>query len=55
MTTRDPETGERDLDTLRVIRGYRGQRDTDGAILFGVYADVEEPGLVRVGDALELL
>lgn len=55
MTTRHPETGERDLDTLRVIRGYRGQRDTDGAILFGVYADVEEPGLVRVGDALELL
>lgn len=55
MTTRDPETGERDLDTLRFIRGYRGQRDTDGAILFGVYADVEQPGTVRTGDRVELL
>lgn len=55
MTTRHPETGERDLDTLRLIRGYRGQREADGAILFGVYADVDEPGPVRTGDPVELL
>jgi uncharacterized protein YcbX len=55
FTTRDPETGERDLDTLRLIRGYRGQREPDGAILFGMYADVERPGTVRVGDAVEPL
>jgi uncharacterized protein YcbX len=54
VTTRDPETGERDLDTLRVLKDYRGQRESDGAVLFGVYASVERPGLVRVGDAVAL-
>jgi uncharacterized protein YcbX len=51
VTTRDPETGERDLDTLRLLKDYRGQRESDGAVLFGVYASVEQPGVVRVGDA----
>jgi uncharacterized protein YcbX len=55
FTTRHPETGVRDLDTLRLIASYRGRRDDDGAILFGVYADVERPGVVRLGDAVELL
>lgn len=55
FTTRDPETGERDLDALRVLRGYRGQRPSDGAIVFGMYADVERPGTVRVGDVVEPL
>jgi uncharacterized protein len=53
-TTRHPESGERDLDTLRLIKGYRGVRDGQ-AIDFGVYAAVEEPGRVRVGDAVEPL
>jgi hypothetical protein len=52
VTTRDPETGERDLDTLRLLKDYRGRRDSDGAVLFGVYATVERPGVVRVGDPL---
>jgi len=51
VTTRDPDTGERDLDTLRLLKDYRGQRQSDGAVLFGVYATVEQPGAVRVGDA----
>jgi uncharacterized protein YcbX len=55
VTTRDPDTGERDLDTLRLIKDYRGQRESDGAILFGVYGQVVEPGRVRVGDRLEPL
>ena len=46
-----PGTGERDLDTLRLLKDYRGQRESDGAVLFGVYAYVEQPGVVRVGDA----
>ena len=55
VTTRDPDTGAVDLDTLRLIKGYRGQRPEDGAILFGVYAQVERPGRVRVGDPVEPL
>jgi len=46
--TYDPATGQRDLDALRAIKDYRGVMD--GEICFGVYADVVEPGRVRVGD-----
>jgi uncharacterized protein len=49
VTTQSPDTGERDLDTLREIRGYRGTIP-DGGIPFGVYADVVQPGRIRVGD-----
>ena len=52
VTTRNPETGERDLDTLRLIKAYRGVRDGE-AIDFGVYAEVVQPGRVAVGDAVE--
>ena len=54
ITTRNPDTGERDFDTLRAIRAYRGVRDGE-AIDFGVYGDVLEPGRVRVGDRVEPL
>lgn len=51
-TTRNPDTGTPDLDTLRAIKGYRGLRD--GSYLdFGVFARVLEPGEVRVGDPVE--
>jgi uncharacterized protein YcbX len=54
VTTQSPDTGIRSLDTLAGIRAYRGQRD--GKHLdFGVYLDVERPGRVRVGDAVEPL
>ena len=46
--TYDPETGLRDFDALRAIDEYRGK--IDGQVCFGVYADVVEPGRVRVGD-----
>jgi uncharacterized protein YcbX len=51
-TTRDPDTGMRDLDTLREIAAYRGKRDGK-KIDFGVYAQVVRPGRVRVGDPVE--
>jgi hypothetical protein len=53
MTTRNPQSGERDMDTLRMIAGYRSQQDGD--ICFGVYADVVQPGTVAVGDTVEPL
>jgi uncharacterized protein YcbX len=54
VTTRDPETGSRDLDTLGALAGYRPPLD-DGGLPFGIYATVERPGEVRLGDAVELL
>ena len=30
MTTHDPDTGERDLDTLRAIKDYRGSGERQG-------------------------
>lgn len=54
MTTRNPETGVRDFDTLKAIKAYRGVSDRK-AIDFGVYADVESPGRVSVGDPVEPL
>jgi uncharacterized protein YcbX len=54
ITTQDPDTGIRDLDTLRTIMAYRGLRDGK-RIDFGVLGDVTEPGRVRVGDEVVLL
>ncbi len=53
LTTRHPESGERDADTLRWIDQTRGR--VDGDVMFGVYADVSEPGMVRVGDLVEVV
>ena len=52
LTTMHPVTGEKDFDTLRLLAEYR-KRGTE--LLFGVYADVVEPGGIRVGDAVEPL
>jgi len=51
ITTKDPDTGERDFDSLRAIKAYRG-RLPDGGVPFGVYANVEEPGEIALGDEL---
>jgi uncharacterized protein YcbX len=53
-TTQNPENGARDFDTLRLIPAYRGFANGKH-VEFGVYADVEEPGRVRVGDPVEPL
>ena len=57
ITTHDPSTGERDLDTLRTILGYRGFRvgDPDKKIDFGVLGDVDVPGRISVGDEVRVL
>ena len=51
VTTCDPDSAVSDLDTLKVLAGYR----RDGVVEplpFGVYCDVAVPGRVRVGDAV---
>ena len=58
ITTQDPDSGARDLDTLRTIIAYRGlMPDANGApkAMFGVLADVERPGRVRLGDKVMML
>jgi hypothetical protein len=42
------------MDTLRLIASYRPP-GADKQIYFGVYADVEAPGTVRVGDPVHPL
>ena len=54
ITTQDPDTGVRSLDTLGAIKRYRGAR-AGTKLDFGMYARVEQPGRVRVGDAVEPL
>ncbi|MBI3745034.1 MAG: MOSC domain-containing protein [Chloroflexi bacterium] len=58
ITTQDPDSGTRDLDTLRTIIGYRGLiPDASGVpkAMFGVLADVERPGRIRLGDEVRRL
>ncbi len=52
--THHPETGKRDRATLRGILAYRrpANRDDPVQVPFGVYAYVEEPGRIAVGDAV---
>ena len=51
ITTFDPDTGQRDFDTPRLLLSYRpGAR----APYFGVYAAVESAGAVSVGDQVEV-
>ena len=54
VTTKDPDTGETDLDTLRVLKAYRGDAPTTEALPFGVWGEVVTPGAVRVGDPVAL-
>ncbi len=47
ITTHDPDTGEQDMDTLRLILSYRPDPQ---AAYFGMYGIVEHPGSVSLGD-----
>ena len=48
-TTANPETGERDLDTLKLLRDNWGHQN------FGVYAEVIKGGAIRRGDTATLV
>ena len=54
VTTQDPETGIRSLDTLRLIAETRSHVPTTEPLPFGVWAEVLVPGHVRVGDRVVL-
>lgn len=50
ITTRDPDTGEGDLDTLKLLATYRHKIGTTEPLAFGIYGEVLEGGPVAVGD-----
>ena len=54
VTTLDPDSGIRDLDTLGTIADYRGDVPTLEPLPFGVWGEVVEPGPVAVGDPVEV-
>jgi len=66
VTNENPDTGVVDFSTLKSIVRYRGELAADlttpvahlpdnGAVIFGMYATVEEPGSIGLGDRVELL
>jgi uncharacterized protein YcbX len=50
VTTCDPDTAERDFDTLGVLATYRREVETTEPLPLGVVGDVVATGRVRVGD-----
>ncbi len=52
VTTQDPDSGVKDWNTLTQIARLR-QRIPGGGLPFGMYARVETPGSIRVGDPVE--
>lgn len=48
-TTANPETGERDADTLKTLKEVWGHKD------FCVYAEVTHTGEIALGDTIEVL
>jgi hypothetical protein len=55
ITQRHPESGVKDLDTLKALATYRRHLDTTEELAFGVYGEVLTSGKVRVGDAVTLI
>jgi uncharacterized protein len=48
VTTRDPDSGRRDMPMLKALAEVRGKRD----VTFGVWCEVVASARVRVGDAV---
>ncbi|MGH2512191.1 MAG: MOSC domain-containing protein, partial [Candidatus Limnocylindrales bacterium] len=55
VTTHDPDTGRRSLDTLELIARTRGEMATTEELPFGVWGSVVTPGRIRLGDGVEVL
>lgn len=57
-TTRNPDSGEIDLQTLKLIGVARGRQETrewGKGFYFGVYAEALVPGRIRLGDEVALV
>lgn len=54
-TTFDPDTGTKTADTLKALTAMRAHVPSTERMPFGVHAEVVSPGVVRVGDAVEVL
>ena len=54
-TTFDPDTGTKTADTLKALMATRAGVPTTEPMPFGVHAEVVTPGVVRLGDAVEVL
>jgi uncharacterized protein YcbX len=52
ITNRHPETGEIDLQTLKILGTYRREVETTEPVAFGIYGEVVRPGTISVGDAV---
>ncbi len=50
ITTHSPDTGDIDMNTLKIIASYR--TDQPKEVNFGVYCTVVQPGDIAVGDAV---
>jgi uncharacterized protein YcbX len=50
VTTQDPDSGVPTLDTLHLLRSYRGDVPTDEPLPFGIWGEVARPGRIAVGD-----
>ena len=55
VTTQDPRTGVQDWNTLKQIASFRPMLPDRGGTPFGVYAMVDAPGDVTLGDEVALL
>ena len=50
ITTRDPDTAQGDLDTLKLLATYRHKIGTTEPLAFGIHGEVLEGGRVALGD-----
>ena len=55
VTTQDPRTGRRTLDTLELLATTRGHLPTTEPLPFGIWASVVTPGTIRLGDPVTVL